>query len=88
LDRAGKRVRLADGEELGYDRLLIATRTRARPWPNLAEAALDGVVTLRGRDDTVRLRRELDAGPRRVLVIGAGFTGSEIASGCRGSACR
>jgi NADPH-dependent 2,4-dienoyl-CoA reductase/sulfur reductase-like enzyme len=84
LDLAGKRVRLADGDELGFDRVLIATGTRARPWPNPAEAALDGVVTLRCRDDTVRLRRELAAGPRRVLVIGAGFTGSEIASACRG----
>jgi 3-phenylpropionate/trans-cinnamate dioxygenase ferredoxin reductase component len=83
LDLTGKRVRLADGDELGFDRLLIATGTRARPWPNPAEAALDGVLTLRSRDDTTRLRRELSAGPRRVLVIGAGFTGSEIASACR-----
>jgi NADPH-dependent 2,4-dienoyl-CoA reductase/sulfur reductase-like enzyme len=83
LDLAGKRVRLADGAEVGFDRLLIATGTRARPWPNPAEAAFDGVVTLRSRDDTARLRRELSAGPRRVLVIGAGFTGSEIASACR-----
>ena len=72
LDLAGKRVRLADGDEVGFDRLLIATGTRARPWPNPAEAALDGVLTLRGRDDAVRLRRELAAGPRRVLVIGGG----------------
>ncbi len=83
LDLAGKRVRLADDDEIDFDRLLIATGTRARPWPNPAEAALDGVITLRGRDDTLRLRRELGAGPRRVLVIGAGFTGSEIASACR-----
>ena len=54
----GKRVRLADGDEIGFDRLLIATGTRARAWPNPAEAALDGVLTLRGRDDTVRLRRD------------------------------
>jgi NADPH-dependent 2,4-dienoyl-CoA reductase/sulfur reductase-like enzyme len=80
LDLAGKRVRLAGGDELGFDRLLIATGTRARPWPNPTEAALQGVITLRGRDDTERLRAELTAGPGRVLVIGAGFTGSEIAS--------
>ncbi|HZU16926.1 MAG TPA: FAD/NAD(P)-binding oxidoreductase [Candidatus Dormibacteraeota bacterium] len=80
LDRAGRRVRLAGGEEIPFDRLLIATGTRARPWPNPAEAALAGVVALRGRDDTRRLRQELAAGPRRVLVIGAGFTGSEVAS--------
>jgi 3-phenylpropionate/trans-cinnamate dioxygenase ferredoxin reductase component len=83
LDMTGKKVRLADGDEVGFDRLLIATGTRARPWPNPAEAALDGVITLRGRDDAERLHRELSAGPRRVLVIGAGFTGSEIASACR-----
>ena len=83
LDLSDKRVRLADGDEVGFDRLLIATGTRARPWPNPVEAALDGVVTLRGRDDAKRLRRELGAGPRRVLVIGAGFTGSEIAAACR-----
>src|SRR6476469_1574756 len=44
LDMTGKRVRLADGDEVSFDRLLIATGTRARPWPNPAEAALAGVV--------------------------------------------
>src|SRR5919112_3076866 len=83
LDLTDKRVLLADGDEVGFDRLLIATGTRARPWPNPVEAALDGVVTLRGRDDAQGLRRELSAGPRRVLVIGGGFTGSGIASAGR-----
>ncbi|MFE2042398.1 NAD(P)/FAD-dependent oxidoreductase [Streptomyces sp. NPDC059477] len=76
-------VLLADGDRLPYDRLLIATGTRARPWPVPEEAALDGVLTLRTGDDAAELVRRLDAGPRRVLVIGAGFTGSEIASACR-----
>ncbi|MBV6702927.1 FAD-dependent oxidoreductase [Kitasatospora aureofaciens] len=83
LDPIGKRVLLADGESLPFDRLLIATGTRARPWPNPQEAALDGVFTLRTCDDAGRLADRLAAGPRRVLVIGAGFTGSEIASACR-----
>jgi NADPH-dependent 2,4-dienoyl-CoA reductase/sulfur reductase-like enzyme len=83
LDLTAKRVRLADGEQIGFDRLLIATGTRARPWPNPAEAALDGVFVLRTSDDAAALRRALAAGPRRVLVIGAGFTGSEVASACR-----
>ncbi|MFE2535713.1 NAD(P)/FAD-dependent oxidoreductase [Streptomyces sp. NPDC059371] len=83
LDMATGRVRLADGDEVPYDRLLIATGTRARPWPHEDEADLDGVFVLRGRDDSAALARHLDAGPRRVLVIGAGFTGSEIASACR-----
>jgi NADPH-dependent 2,4-dienoyl-CoA reductase/sulfur reductase-like enzyme len=83
LDGAGKRVVLADRDELPYDRLLIATGTRARPWPKPDEAALDGVFTLRTMDDAAGLAARLDARPRRVLVIGAGFTGSEIASACR-----
>lgn len=83
LDRDAGRVLLADGDDVSYDRLLIATGVRARPWPNAAEGALDGVFTLRTREDAARLRERLDAGPRRMLVIGAGFTGSEIASACR-----
>ncbi|MEU5539767.1 FAD-dependent oxidoreductase [Streptomyces sp. NPDC020362] len=83
LDMASKRVLLADGESLPYDRVLITTGTRARPWPHAQEAALDGVFTLRTCDDAGLLAERLAAGPRRVLVIGAGFTGSEIASACR-----
>ncbi|MEU5610294.1 FAD/NAD(P)-binding oxidoreductase [Streptomyces sparsogenes] len=83
LDLAARRVRLAGGDEVPYDRLLIATGVRARPWPHPAEADLDGVFTLRTGRDAARLRRRLAAGPRRVLVIGGGFMGSEIASACR-----
>jgi NADPH-dependent 2,4-dienoyl-CoA reductase/sulfur reductase-like enzyme len=83
LDLPGKQVRLADGEGVGFDRLLIATGVRARPWPNPAEAALDGVCALRGREDAAGLQQRLAAGPRWVLVIGGGFIGSEVASDCR-----
>ena len=83
LDRSGKQVRLANGEQVRYDLLLIATGVRARPWFNPAEAALDGVFSIRTRDDAARLRERLAAGPRRVLIVGAGFIGSEVASICR-----
>ncbi|GEC09836.1 pyridine nucleotide-disulfide oxidoreductase [Streptomyces spinoverrucosus] len=83
LDMAAGRVRLADGDEVPYDRLLIATGVRARPWPRPEEAELDGVFVLRTRDDSTALARRLAEGPKRVFVIGAGFTGSEIASACR-----
>ncbi|WP_432855566.1 FAD-dependent oxidoreductase [Amycolatopsis sp. CA-161197] len=83
LDLAGKQVRLADGTSVGFDRLLIATGVRARPWLVPAEAALDGVFVLRTREDAERLQRQLAGRPGRVLVIGAGFTGSEVASVCR-----
>ncbi|MFI0775432.1 NAD(P)/FAD-dependent oxidoreductase [Streptomyces sp. NPDC021212] len=83
LDMTARRVRLADGDEVPYDRLLITTGVRARPWPHPLEAELDGVFVLRTREDAAALHRRLSAAPRRVLVIGAGFTGSEIASACR-----
>ncbi|MEV6765919.1 FAD-dependent oxidoreductase [Streptomyces sp. NPDC051105] len=83
VDLLAKQVLLEDGESLPYDRLLIATGTRARPWANPDEGALDGVVTLRTREDAGALAERLAAGPERVLVIGGGFTGSEIASACR-----
>ncbi|MFI6793054.1 NAD(P)/FAD-dependent oxidoreductase [Nonomuraea sp. NPDC050383] len=83
LDRATRQVRLADGEQIPYHRLLIATGTRARPWPNPAEAALEGVFSLRSRDDAARLQQALAARPSRVLIIGGGFIGSEAASVCR-----
>ena len=83
LDPAAKQIRLGDGGIIDYDRLLIATGTRARPWFNADEAALDGVCVLRTRDDAAGLRHRLAGRPRRVLVIGGGFTGSEVASGCR-----
>jgi NADPH-dependent 2,4-dienoyl-CoA reductase/sulfur reductase-like enzyme len=76
-------VRLASGEKVPYDRLLIATGTRAREWPNAKEAALEGVYTIRTSTDAARLQRALAAKPGRVLVIGAGFVGSEVASVCR-----
>ncbi|SFH07562.1 FAD-dependent oxidoreductase [Streptomyces mirabilis] len=83
LDLSGKQVLLADGAKVGFDRLLIATGVRARLWPNEAEAALDGLFALRTPEDAEGLRQRLAAGPGRVLVIGAGFTGCEVASACR-----
>lgn len=83
LDLADKQVHLADDSTIEYDRLLIATGTRARPWFNEAEAQLSGIFTLRGRDDAERLRARLAANPQRVLIIGGGFTGCEVASACR-----
>ena len=83
LDLSNRQVQLADGRRIAFDRLLIATGTRARPWPDQEQAALDGVFTLRTRDDAARLHARLTMGPKRVLVIGGGFTGSEVASVCR-----
>lgn len=83
VDRTAKTITLANGEVLGFDKLLIATGTRARPWPIARDAALDGVFSVRTRDEARNLRARLATRPRRVLVIGAGFIGSEVASACR-----
>jgi NADPH-dependent 2,4-dienoyl-CoA reductase/sulfur reductase-like enzyme len=83
LDITQRTVVLADERAVSYDRLLIATGTRARPWPDTKQAAIDGVFTIRTLEDSARLHERLAARPKRVLVIGAGFTGSEVASVCR-----
>ncbi|OBI83106.1 NAD(P)/FAD-dependent oxidoreductase [Mycobacterium sp. 1245805.9] len=83
LDRVNRLVRLADGSEVEADAALIATGVRSRRWPNPDEAALEGVHTVRTSADAAALQAALAAGPRRVLIIGSGFIGSEVASVCR-----
>ncbi|WP_336488065.1 NAD(P)/FAD-dependent oxidoreductase [Methylobacterium nigriterrae] len=83
LDRKARRIRLADGAEIPFARLLVATGARARPWPQADGGALSGVFTLRGRDDAAALRAALVRGPERILIIGAGLIGCEAASCCR-----
>ena len=83
LDRVNRLVRLADGSEVEGDAALIATGVRSRKWPNPDEAALEGVYTLRTSADAARVQAALAAKPRRVLIIGSGFIGSEVASVCR-----
>jgi 3-phenylpropionate/trans-cinnamate dioxygenase ferredoxin reductase subunit len=82
LDRANQLVRLADGSAVEGDFVLIATGVRSRTWHNAEEAALVGVHTLRTSADAARLQAALAARPRRVLIIGSGFIGSEVASVC------
>lgn len=77
LDLEAREVRLADGWALGYDGLVIATGVSPRRLPSGHE--LTGVHTLRTRDDADRLRAALLEGPR-VVVVGAGFLGAEVAA--------
>jgi NADPH-dependent 2,4-dienoyl-CoA reductase/sulfur reductase-like enzyme len=79
LDVAGHTLHTSAGA-IRYDRLLIATGARARPFP--MAAGLAGMHTLRTVDDAVKIRAGLDAGARTV-IIGAGFIGSEAASAAR-----
>ncbi|MGK2879402.1 MAG: FAD-dependent oxidoreductase, partial [Mycobacterium sp.] len=47
------------------------------------EAKLNGLFTLRTSDDAAKIQEAFTARPNRVLIVGAGFIGSEMASVCR-----
>jgi 3-phenylpropionate/trans-cinnamate dioxygenase ferredoxin reductase subunit len=81
LDLARKQVTLGDGRELGYDRLLLSNGARPRPI-SIPGAELEGVHYLRTLADCDVLRERLDAGGS-VVVIGAGWIGSEFAASAR-----
>lgn len=78
LDRAGRRVTLADGRSLAYDKLLFATGTRVRRIP-VPGAELAGIHYLRDIADVDRLRPAFAAG-KRLAVVGGGYIGLEVAA--------
>lgn len=80
LHTAAREVELHDGERVSFDGLVIATGATPRRLPN--QPNLAGLFTLRTLDDALALRELLDARPK-VVVIGAGFIGAEIAATCR-----
>ncbi len=76
LDVAAHRVHLDDGRALAFDHLVIATGVRPR---TLAVPGGERALSLHTVDDGMRLRTAL-AGARRVIVIGGGVLGTEIAA--------
>ncbi|MGY1616782.1 NAD(P)/FAD-dependent oxidoreductase [Geodermatophilus sp. SYSU D00691] len=80
LDRRSRSVLLRDGSEVRADGVVLATGARARRLPG--ERGLAGVHVLRSLDDAVALREDL-ATAERLVVIGAGFIGAEVASTAR-----
>ena len=81
IDRAERRVRTADAEEIGYDKLLLATGAVPRTLP-VPGAGLDGVLQLRSLADSDRIADQVGDGTR-LVVIGAGWIGLEIAAAAR-----
>jgi 3-phenylpropionate/trans-cinnamate dioxygenase ferredoxin reductase subunit len=81
VDPDRKAVRLDNGDEAHYDRLLLATgcRNRRPPMPGIE---LDGVHSLRTVEDCDRLRADLRE-RARVVVAGMSFVGSEVAASLR-----
>ena len=80
LDGDDRTVTLATGEQLGYDAAVIATGARPRRLPGTE--GLPGVHVMRTLDDSAAIRSALD-GAARVVVVGAGFIGSEVAASAR-----
>jgi 3-phenylpropionate/trans-cinnamate dioxygenase ferredoxin reductase subunit len=82
IDRAGKHVAFMDGRTAGYGTLVLATGTRARDLP-VPGAHRAGVFSLRKIDDVRRLRGPLDDA-KRVVIVGGGYIGLEVAAVVRG----
>lgn len=81
IDTTARSVTLADGEDLAWDRLLLATGAEPRRLA-LPGAELEGVLYLRSLADSERLRAAAGAGGR-LVVVGAGWIGSEAAASAR-----
>jgi NADPH-dependent 2,4-dienoyl-CoA reductase/sulfur reductase-like enzyme len=90
LDVEKRQVEIDDGTELSGDALIVATGARPRHLPGTESLAQrDGLFTLRTLDDSVALRAAVTAVESpRVVVIGAGFIGAEVASTCAGLGCQ
>lgn len=80
LDPAAREVVLASGATVGYDAVLIATGTTPRRMADPRQ--LSGVHTLRTLEDALSIRSALDREPR-VVVVGGGFIGAEVAAEAR-----
>ena len=82
LDLDARELTLHTGETVAFDGLVIATGARCRTMPGTE--GLRGVHVLRSLDDCLALRADLEAVPQRVVVVGAGFIGAEVAATARG----
>ncbi len=85
LDTEAKVVHLAGGEQASYDGLVIATGASPRGLPG--QPTLEGVVTLRTLAESAELHGLLAGGAARLVVIGAGFIGLEVAATARQLGC-
>lgn len=83
LDLSSRTVHLRDENQdlsLQFDGLVIASGATPRPWPGAAVP--EGVLLLRTVDDCLAIRERLGS-RSRVVVVGGGFIGAEVAASCR-----
>lgn len=83
IDRVARCVCLTDGRRIAYDGLALCTGSRPRPLA-LPGAELSGVRTLRTAEDSAAIAAALSRA-HRVVVIGGGFIGLEVAAAARKS---
>ena len=90
LDVHGRAVETDDGTVLAADGIVLATGAAPRRLPDTESLGpRDGLFVLRTLDDSLALRAAVTAVEgARVVVIGAGFIGSEVASTCASLGCR
>ena len=81
IDREQHEVTMADGEQLGYDKLLLTTGSSPRRL-TVPGADLGGVLYLRRVQDSERLKSTL-AAAARIVIVGAGWIGLETAAAAR-----
>ncbi|OBI50836.1 NAD(P)/FAD-dependent oxidoreductase [Mycobacterium sp. E787] len=83
LDLSSRTVHLRDENQdlaLQFDGLVIASGATPRQWPGAPVP--DGVLTLRTVEDCLAIRERLGS-RARVVVVGGGFIGAEVAASCR-----
>jgi len=85
IDRADRRVRLSRGDTVAYDQLVLTTGASPRTL-DVPGFGLAGVHTLRRIGDSDALRAGFAQGPR-VVVVGAGWIGLEVAAAARLAGC-
>ena len=81
IDREARQLQLEGGAAIDYDKLILCTGGRARTM-SVPGADLAGVYTLRSIADARALREELSPG-RRIVVVGGGWIGLEVAATAR-----
>jgi len=76
------RIYTSDGHEWPYDKLVLALGSRPRRLA-VADSGPDGIYYLRSIGDVDKIRGDIIAG-RKLVIIGAGYIGLEVAAVCRG----
>lgn len=86
IDRRARALCLHDGRKLSYTKLVLATGSTPRRL-RVTGAELSGVLTLKTARDSQQLGAELRPG-RRVVVVGAGYIGLEVAAAAAKAGCK